>query len=206
MALSALAQGMILGYSMIIPIGAQNSFILSQGIKQNHHYLIASICLLCDVILTLLGVFGGAKLITSNDILLTLIGGGGIVFLSVYAVIALRRAWMFNYASEQKQAKGFSRKAAILATLAVTLLNPHVYLDTVVILGSVGSTFREDARAYFAAGCILAATIWFYMLAAGAAKLSPLLAKPKNQRRVDIFIGLVMAALAIRLFFSFFIT
>ena len=205
MALSAMAQGMVLGASMIIPIGAQNSFILSQGIRRNHHYLIASICLFCDVVLTLIGVFGGAKLINSNDILLALIGGGGILFLSIYALIAFRRAWQFNYSNGARESTGLTRKTAIVATLAVTLLNPHVYLDTVVILGSVGGTFSDDARLYFAVGCILAATMWFYSLAAGASKLAPLLAKPKNQRKVDMFIGLVMAALAIRLFVTFFV-
>lgn len=204
MATSALIQGMALGYSMIIPIGVQNSFILSQGIKRNHHYLTATICLFCDIILTILGVFGGGQLITSSNILLTLIGWGGILFLLSYAIKALYQAWRFQYRQFNQVAPSSTRKAVILTTLAVTLLNPHVYLDTVVILGSVGSTFLDDAKIYFTLGAILAAAIWFYGLAAGAAKLAPWLAQPKIQRLVDIFIGIIMLALAFKLFESLF--
>lgn len=202
MAVSALLQGMVLGYSMIIPIGVQNSFVLSQGIKRNHHYLTATICLICDVALTMLGVFGGGQLITSNEFLLVVIGWGGIVFLLAYAGLAFHRAWRYQYDGPAQVKPSSSRKAVIATTLAVTLLNPHVYLDTVVILGSVGSTFLGNEKMFFAVGAVLAATIWFYCLAAGAAKLAPWLARPRTQRAVDVFIGAVMLVIAYKLFDS----
>ena len=199
MATSALVQGMVLGYSMIIPIGVQNSFILSQGIKRNHHYLTATICLICDVILTIAGVLGVGKLITNHQLLMLLIGWGGVMFLATYGAKAFYRAWRFEYGDGLESANSLTPKAVIATTLAVTLLNPHVYLDTVVILGSVGSTFSDDTRWYFVCGAILAATIWFYGLAAGASKLAPWLGKPNSQRWVDIIIGFVMFAVAFKL-------
>ena len=190
---------------MIIPIGVQNSYILSQGIRRNHHLLVATLCLLCDIVLTLLGVFGGGQLITGNALLLALIGWGGIFFLMFYASQAFYRAWQYEYDGFPQAQSTASRKAVIVTTLAVTLLNPHVYLDTVVILGSVGGTFAGSAKVYFAIGAILAATIWFYGLAAGAAKLAPWLSRPAIQRGVDVFVGVVMVAIACKLFISLFI-
>lgn len=200
MAVGALFQGLVLGWSMIIPIGAQNSYILSQGIKRNYHYLIACICLICDVVLTTLGVLGGGKLIADNTLLMNIIGWGGILFLLTYATQALIRAYRFQYFPLGSVQTLSSRKAVILTTLAVTLLNPHVYLDTVVILGNIGSTFEETERLYFTAGAILAATIWFFTLAGLAAKLAPWLSKSKVQRWVDIFIAFIMTAVAYKLF------
>jgi L-lysine exporter family protein LysE/ArgO len=202
MAISALLQGTLLGCSMIIPIGVQNSFILSQGIKRNHHLLTASICLLCHIVLTVLGIFGGGELITSNELLMLLIGWGGITFLVLYASRALYRAWRFHYSDFKNEKALSSRKTVIVTTLALTLLNPHVYLDTVVILGSVGSTFIGNSKVFFTVGAILAAVMWFYCLAVSAAKLAPWLAKPSVQRSIDIFIGLVMYAIAYKLFNS----
>ena len=97
MAISAFIQGIALGASMIIPIGAQNSFLITQGIRRNYHYMTASVCLLCDIFLTTLGVFGGGQLIASNDLVLKLVGWGGILFLGTYATFAFRRAWQFSY-------------------------------------------------------------------------------------------------------------
>lgn len=202
MAISALMQGLVLGYSMIIPIGVQNTFILNQGIRRNHHFLTAAICFVCDVILTVGGVFGGSVLITSNDLLLMLFGWGGIVFLVTYALSAFYRAWRFEYTTSNQSSVLSSRKAVILTTLAITLLNPHVYLDTVVILGSVGSTFLDEAKVYFTIGAILAAAIWFFSLAAGAAKLAPYLSRPIYLRWIDCVVGIIMCAVALKLFTS----
>ncbi|WP_448569497.1 LysE/ArgO family amino acid transporter [Thalassotalea ganghwensis] len=204
MATSAFIQGIALGASMIIPIGAQNSFLITQGIRRNYHYLTATMCLVCDIFLTTLGVFGGGQLITSNDLILNAVGWGGILFLLTYAGIAFRRAWQFNYSDLQQNSMLSSRKAVIATALVVTLLNPHAYLDTVVILGTVGSTFLGDARLFFALGAIVAAMTWFFGLAASAAKLAPILAKPKNQRIIDVIVGLVMFAIAYKVFIFLF--
>lgn len=202
MAVSALFQGVFLGASMIIPLGVQNSYVLSQGIKRNHHFLTATICMLCDVMLIGLGVFGGGKLIASNEWLMLTMGWGGILFLVSYSVMAFRNAWNNGYQLPEKVEALNGKKAVVATTLAVTLLNPHVYLDTVMILGSVAGTFAGQEKLYFALGTVIASIIWFYSLAGGAAKLAPWLGQPKVQRMIDVFIGLIMLFVALTLFNS----
>ena len=199
---TALFQGFLIGMSTIIPIGAQNSYVLSQGIKRNHHLLSASICMLCDTLLIALGVFGGGKLIASNELLMLFIGWGGILFLLAYSALAFRNVWRNNYQAPDEVKALTSRKAVIAATLAVTLLNPHVYLDTVMILGSIAGTFDGQEKLSFAIGTILASVIWFYSLANGAAKLAPWLSQAKTQRCIDVFIGSVMLFIAYTVFTS----
>jgi L-lysine exporter family protein LysE/ArgO len=202
MVISVLFQGFALGASMIIPLGVQNSYILSQGIKRNHHFLTATICMLCDVLLIGLGIFGGGKLIASNQWLMSLMGWGGLLFLLTYAGFAFRNVWRNQYKAPAKVQILTSRKAVVGTTLAVTLLNPHVYLDTVMILGSVAGTFKDHEKIYFALGTMIASLIWFYSLAGAAAKLAPLLSKAKAQRIIDLIIGLIMLFVAFMLFTS----
>lgn len=192
MAVAALIQGFFLGGSMIIPIGAQNSHILGQGIKRNHHILAASICTFCDVFLITLGVFGGNQLLTSNSNIATFITYGGIIFLLGYGFLSFKTAWRNQYLSESQHNNHKTRTTVILTTLAVTLLNPHVYLDTVMILGSVGSQFIAHEKLAFALGTMFASICWFYSLATGAAKLAPLLAKAIIQRVIDMSVGCIM--------------
>ncbi|WP_286265157.1 LysE/ArgO family amino acid transporter [Thalassotalea atypica] len=200
MSFTAMLQGLILGAGMIIPIGAQNSYVLSQGIKRNHHILAATICMVCDVILIGLGIFGGGKLIASHEYLMLAIGWGGILFLTVYASIAFKNAWQNQYQQAGQLKAANNRKKIIGTTLAVTLLNPHVYLDTVMILGSVGGTFDGNERLAFAIGTMLASILWFYSLALSAAKMAPWLGHPKVQRGIDILVGLIMVLVAYSVF------
>jgi L-lysine exporter family protein LysE/ArgO len=201
---SPLLQGLILGAGMIIPIGAQNAHVLNHGIKRNHHFLAATICMLCDVILIALGVFGGAKLIATSPTLVTIISWGGIIFLLTYAGLSFRQVWQNNYEENQQLANELKHKPwlVIIATLSVTLLNPHVYLDTVMILGSVGGQFQGHERIAFAVGTMLASIIWFYSLAAAAAKMSPWLNQARVKRSIDMVVGVIMCAIAISLFSS----
>lgn len=201
---SPLLQGLILGAGMIIPIGAQNAHVLSHGIKRNHHFLAATICMLCDVILIALGVFGGAKLIATSPTLVTIISWGGIIFLLTYAGLSFRQVWQNNYEENQQLANELKHKPwlVIIATLSVTLLNPHVYLDTVMILGSVGGQFQGHERIAFAVGTMLASIIWFYSLAGAAAKMSPWLNQARVKRSIDMVVGVIMCAIAISLFSS----
>jgi L-lysine exporter family protein LysE/ArgO len=193
---AATVQGLLLGGSMIIPIGAQNSHILNQGIKRNHHIMTATICILCDVLLIGAGVFGGGKLLGSNQIILMVITLAGVTFLLAYGAMSFKNAWQYQYKQALEGGAVKSRKMVILATLAVTLLNPHVYLDTVVVLGSIGAKFSEQNRMAFAAGTMLASVLWFYGLALGAASFSQWLCQPKVQRCIDITVGCIMWILA----------
>ncbi len=199
---SALFQGVAIGASMIIPLGVQNSYVLSQGIKQNHHFLTATVCMLCDILLIALGIFGGGKLIASNEWLMLIMGWGGMLFLLAYSGLSFRNAWRNQYQSPEKVKLLNSRKAVIGTAFAVTLLNPHVYLDTVMILGSIGGTFDGQEKIAFALGTMLASILWFYSLAGGAAKLAPWLSLAKVQRYIDIVIGLIMLFIANTLFQS----
>jgi L-lysine exporter family protein LysE/ArgO len=149
-----------------------------------------------DILFICLGVFGGGALLAQNETLLTGVTIGGIAFLSYYGYLSLKSA--LNSSTEQlKTSTGRTgRRAVILGALAVTVLNPHVYLDTVVVLGSIGGQFSGMERISFALGTMAASVTWFYGLAAGAAKAAPLLSKPKVQKGIDLFVAVVMFVIA----------
>lgn len=200
MSFFALLQGFGLGATMIIPIGAQNAYVLNQGIKRNHHLTTATTCSLLDSLFISLGVFGGGALLSSNETLLTGVTIGGILFLSFYGVLSLSSAFRPAQQQEGSQhviARG--RRAVILGALAVTVLNPHMYLDTVVILGSIGGQFEGSDRIAFAIGTIMASFSWFYTLSIGAARLGPTLSKPKVKRGIDLAVATMMFFIAAHL-------
>ncbi|OOF25938.1 amino acid transporter [Salinivibrio proteolyticus] len=184
---------------MIIPIGAQNAYVINQGISREHHMTTASICFLCDIILISSGIFGGGALLASYPVLLNTITLAGIAFLSMYA-------WQFIQSARQPAENDVStptmsrgRRAVIIGALAVTLLNPHVYLDTVVVLGAIGGQFAFDERVAFTVGALLGSCLWFYGLSAGAARLSPWLSTPSIRRLLDILMASMMLFVAIKL-------
>lgn len=195
-----LIQGFGLGATMIIPIGAQNAYVLNQGIRRQHHLLTASVCAACDIILITLGVFGGGALLASHPGLLMAVSCGGAAFLFCYGLLSLKNALQAKDAVTTAQAAlTSSRRGVIAGTLAVTLLNPHVYLDTVMILGSIGGQFEGGDRVTFAAGTMMASFVWFFSLSIGAAKLAPFLGRPKVRRCIDIIIWLMMWFIAFSL-------
>ncbi|HHF0543044.1 TPA: LysE/ArgO family amino acid transporter [Vibrio alginolyticus] len=197
MSLWVLLQGFGLGASMIIPIGAQNAYVLNQGIKRNHHLTTATICSVLDMIFISLGIFGGGAILSQNEILLTSVTLGGIVFLSFYGLLSLKSAFKPESESESKgEIVARGRRTVILGALAVTVLNPHLYLDTVVILGSIGGQFEGHDRIAFALGTIMASFVWFYTLSIGAAKLGPTLSQPKVKKTIDIAIAMMMFTIA----------
>ncbi|ELB2898264.1 LysE/ArgO family amino acid transporter [Vibrio alginolyticus] len=197
MSLWVLLQGFGLGASMIIPIGAQNAYVLNQGIKRNHHLTTATICSVLDMIFISLGIFGGGAILSQNEILLTSVTLGGIAFLSLYGLLSLKSAFKPESESESKgEIVDRGRRTVILGALAVTVLNPHLYLDTVVILGSIGGQFEGHDRIAFALGTIMASFVWFYTLSIGAAKLGPTLSKPKVKKTIDIAIAMMMFTIA----------
>lgn len=192
-----LLQGFGLGATMIIPIGAQNAYVLNQGIKRQHHLTTATICSILDMIFISLGIFGGGAILSQNEILLTSVTLGGIAFLSAYGLLSLKSAFKLADASESKgEVVARGRRTVILGALAVTVLNPHLYLDTVVILGSIGGQFEGNDRIAFAMGTIMASFVWFYTLSLGAAKLGPTLSKPKVKKGIDIAVAAMMFTIA----------
>jgi len=190
--------GFFLALSLIVAIGAQNAFILRQGLLRQHVFVLCLICALSDAVLISAGVAGLGTLVSSSPMLIKVVTLGGSAFLFAYAALAFYRAWRPQTMSAAGNGKT-SLKAAIAACLAFTFLNPHVYLDTVVLLGSLSAQFEGVGRLQYALGAILAATIWFFGLGYGARLLEPIFSRPAAWRVLDILIGLVMTAIGISL-------
>jgi len=197
--LAPLTKGFVTSGSLIIAIGAQNAFVLSQGLRKQFNGLIAVTCCSLDILLIFAGIAGmGALIANSSYLMLTaaLFGGG---FLTVYGAIALKSA-ITPKPLRAEHSPLNSRKAAILTTMAISLLNPHVYLDTVVLIGSIGGQYPVPERWWFAAGAALASVVWFFSLSWGAKKLAPLFSKPTTWRVLDGVICLMMWSIALSLF------
>jgi len=199
----AALSGFLLGASLIIAIGAQNAFILRQGLLRQHVFILSLICALADATLIALGVGGLGTLIAQAPALIKAVTIFGAVFLAAYSLIAFRRAM---HPEVMKAAEGTAANlgAAVAACLAFTFLNPHVYLDTVVLLGSLSAQFQGAARFAYGAGAAVASFVWFFGLGYGARLLQPFFARPAAWRVLDVIIGVVMAALAISLMVSLF--
>ncbi len=199
---SAALSGFLLGGSLIIAIGAQNAFLLRQGLLRRHVFILCLICALSDALLIAAGVAGLGTVIRQSPDLLIAVTLGGIVFLGFYAASAFLRM-LRPKALKDAGADGLSLKAAIATCLAFTFLNPHVYLDTVVLIGSLSSVYSGPAHVAYGAGAALASFVWFFGLGYGARLLQPLFAKPAAWRVLDGIIGLVMLMLAISLILRF---
>ncbi len=195
-ALLAALAGLAFGLSLIVAIGAQNAFVLRQGLRGEHVLPVVAVCALSDVALIAAGVAGVGSLLAGRATLLTVVRLAGAAFLGTYAVIAARRA--LRPAALTPAAEGDDRstaRATLATVLALTWLNPHVYLDTLLLLGSVAGT-HGDERWAFGAGAALGSVLWFTALGFGAALLRPLFAKPVAWRVLDGIIALVMATIA----------
>lgn len=190
--------GFFLALSLIVAIGAQNAFILRQGLLRQHVFVLCLICTLSDAVLISAGVAGLGALVSSSPMLMKVVTLGGAAFLFAYAALAFYRAWRPQALHAAGNAKT-SLKAAIAACLAFTFLNPHVYLDTVVLLGSLSAQYEGGGRVQYALGAIFAATMWFFGLGYGARLLEPIFAKPSAWRVFDMLIGLVMVAIGVGL-------
>jgi len=188
-------QGMLVGASLIVPIGAQNAFVLERGIRRNHALLVAALCFLADAFLIALGVGGAGKVITQSLILQLLLTLGGAVFLLRYGWSSLVRAWQATTQTLAQQG-GMTRARAVTMTLAVTLLNPHVYLDTVMIQGAVSGQYPRVQQLSFALGSISASFLWFFGLALLASWLAPQLQRVRVQQFIDGGVGVVMWLIA----------
>ena len=192
MIIMAATQGFTLALSMIIPIGSQNSMLLSQGISKNHHLMTAGLFMIYDAILITLGVLGGSLILSSNDMLFSILTWGGIAFLLTYGAMSFKTAFNGVKIGEDNVVTQKSVKVVVVTSLIVTFLNPHAYIDTVMVIGSVGGQYSGDAKIYFLIGAISGSIVWFSTLALAAAKLSVQLSKPKVKSIIEFSIGLVM--------------
>lgn len=196
--LTSLLAGLGLGLSLIVAIGAQNAFVLRQGLRREHVLVVVAICALSDAVLIALGVAGLGALIEQAEWLLVLVRIAGAAFLTWYGVRSALRAVRPGTLDADPAGSPISLKAAVLTVLALTWLNPHVYLDTVVLLGSIGATHGDD-RWWFALGAAIGSVLWFGLLGFGSRLLRPLFARPASWRVLDALIAVVMVAIAVSL-------
>ena len=217
--LSPLLAGLGLGFSLIIAIGAQNLFVLRQGLRREHVALVAAICAISDAALIALGVSGIGLVLSAVPWLIDVVRWAGAAFLVLYGLLAARRAWRpSGHSLETEGAAAADPTSAAraadtgstavrvttralpvaLTCLALTWLNPHVYLDTVFLLGTVANT-HGDERWVFAAGAMAASVIWFFALAVGARYLSRWLSTPRAWRVLDAVIAVVMIGIGVSL-------
>ena len=194
-AASAAATGFALGLTLIVAIGAQNAFVLRQGLRREHVGAIVAFCAGADALLMTAGIAGLATLLGERAALAQALTAAGAAFLAWYGLRALARARSGGVLRAAADAAPAGRAAALAQAAAFTLLNPHVYLDTVLLVGSVGAQMGP-ARWHFAAGAAAASTVWFVALGYGARLLAPLFARPRAWQVLDLLIGLTMLAIA----------
>ena len=193
-----LSQGFLASAGLIIAIGTQNAFVLSQGLTRKFNLLIATICCTTDALLITAGVLGMGLLISENPGLLLIAALGGGLFLTIYSLKALHSAF-YSGALDASERALPDVKAAILTTYAITLLNPHVYLDTIILIGSIAQQFSGDLRVAFAIGASLSSFVFFFSLSYGAKLLAPIMQNPNSWRILDGVIAIIMFSIAFKL-------
>ena len=189
--------GFSIGFSLILAIGAQNAFVLKQGLIRQNVFLVCLICAASDAILITLGVSGFGGIITEYPIIENLARIGGALFLFTYGVLNLYSAQTKTHYLEPTKKIQKSKRKTILTCFGFTWLNPHVYLDTVVMLGSISTQFENTAA--FALGAISASFVFFFSLGFGASKLTRYFEKPRTWRVLENLIGILMIFLGITL-------
>lgn len=193
----AFLPGFALGFSLILAIGAQNAFVLRQGLRRDHVFAVCLACALSDAILIAAGVAGFGALAQALPWLEPMMRYGGAAFLLWYGALNLLSAWRGGETLQVEDGRGRGVWRTLGVVLALTWLNPHVYLDTVVLLGTVSAQY--DDRLWFALGAICASFVFFFILGYGARLLAPLFARPRAWQVLDLLIALVMWAIAARL-------
>ncbi|WP_052337100.1 LysE/ArgO family amino acid transporter [Nocardioides alkalitolerans] len=204
-ATGTLLTGLLTGLTLIVAIGAQNAFVLRQGVLRRHVGPVVAVCAVSDAVLITAGVAGFGTLVTAAPALLEVARWGGVAFLVTYGVLALRRAGSGaalttdQAAGSVAGAVGGTATRALLTAAALTWLNPHVYLDTLLMLGSVAQHEGPTLRWWFAGGAVAASLVWFTLLGYGASRAHRVLGRPGTWRVVELLIGVVMLAVAARL-------
>ena len=191
-------QGFAIGLSLIVAIGAQNAFVLKQGVKKEAVFWVCFVCPLSDSILVVLGITGFATVIQLYPELVGFAKWAGAVFLLWYGLQHAIQAFKSNQSLHAGSQNEIQLSKIIIVCLALTWLNPHVYLDTVVLIGSISTQF-EQTKLYFALGVITASWFFFFSLGYGARVLIPVFANPKAWKVLDVVIALIMWSIAISL-------
>lgn len=191
-ALPVFSQGLALGFGLIVAIGAQNAFVLRQGLRREHVGSVVLFCAVADAVLIAAGVLGLAQVLGRHPGLARALALAGAVFLALYGWQALRRARQAHQLQAAAGGEGLRRGAALAQAAAFTLLNPHVYLDTVLLVGSIGAQQPAALRGWFIAGASSASLGWFVLLGFGARWLAPWFARPRAWQVLDLLIAATM--------------
>ncbi|MBD1228770.1 arginine exporter ArgO [Xenorhabdus griffiniae] len=189
---STFIQGFFLSAAMILPLGPQNVFVMQQGSRKQFHLMSATLCSTSDSLLIIAGIFGGSALLGQSVLLLQTVTWGGVAFLLWYGWGAFRAALSAEVERSRTEKIVQSRWRVIVTLFAVTWLNPHVYLDTIVVLGSIGGQLSAELRPWFTTGAVMASISWFFALSFLSAWFAPVLNRPRAQRIINIFVGCVM--------------
>jgi L-lysine exporter family protein LysE/ArgO len=198
--LSAFLTGFFLGLSLIVAIGAQNAFVLRQGILGQHIFFIALFCSIADTFLIVLGIIGASYFL--NDLVRehsNLIFGLAALWLFTYGLLRMISLFKSDYVIVTNNSKPFNLVNAITIVSIFTFANPHVYLDTMILIGSISQKYIGIDRIFFGMGASVASFIWFFSLAYGARTISPIIQKPNHWRIIDTVIALIMFSIAINL-------
>ncbi|PYI39992.1 amino acid transporter [Arthrobacter psychrolactophilus] len=195
---SSTATGLGAGLALIVAIGAQNAFVLRQGIRGEHVGQVVLICMLSDIVLIAAGILGIGAVITAAPVIVVAIRLAGAAFLLAYGVLAAKRALKPGVLTADGQQGSLSLKAALITAVTLTWLNPHVYLDTVLLLGTLANQ-HGDLRWWFGIGAALGSVLWFSALGFGARFLRPVFARPGAWRVLDALIALVMLFLGAKM-------
>ncbi len=193
---AAAATGFATGFSLILAIGAQNAFVLRQGLMRAHVFWICLTCAASDAVLITAGVAGFGAVTAQLPWLPTVMVVAGAAFLFVYGLMRLRAAWLGGHRLGSAAGDGQSLRAAVAACLAFTWANPHVYLDTLALIGAVSLGFSGAARLAFGIGAVAASFVFFFALGYGARMLAPVMQSPRAWRLLDAGIGILMWVLA----------
>tara|TARA_B100000497_G_C7562265_1_gene339136 strand:+ start:95 stop:715 length:621 start_codon:yes stop_codon:yes gene_type:complete len=198
--LSAFLTGLFLGLSLIVAIGAQNAFVIRSGILRNHIFYIALFCAISDSLLIIIGITGISFFLKDfmNEFS-NIIFGFSALWLFSYGLLRIRSALINNYLTVDNNSKSSSLLKAISIVAVFTFVNPHVYLDTMILIGSISQQFLDTNRIYFAIGACTASFIWFFSIAYGAKLLTPIMQKPSHWRNLDLLIALIMFVIAFNL-------
>lgn len=187
--------GFPLSFSLILAIGAQNAFVLKQGLKREFVFVVCTVCAVSDAILITAGIAGFGAIVNAHPEIEVVARYGGAAFLTGYAIKSFYSAWKNEHSLDAAGEHMPSMTAAIATSLAFTWLNPHVYLDTVVLIGSIATNYVHELW-YFGAGAVLSSFVFFFSLGYGAKYLRPWFQKPKAWKVLELVIGVVMLSIA----------
>jgi len=193
---AAFVNGFLMSLVLIVAIGAQNAYVLRQGLRREHVSAVVLFCAASDALLITAGVAGMAQALKGRPAVATALAGLGALFLGAYGLRALWRARQPGALQAKAQGVSLSRTAVLAQAAGFTLLNPHVYLDTVLLVGSTGAQYGGALKAWFVAGSAIASALWFSALGFGARWLAPVFARPRAWQMLDALIGGTMLLLA----------